>query len=663
MIYVIVGTSLLLIPLIIFYMALSKKKTKPDAMYKRKAHKGLISTSTYLTWYNKLCNNPITRSSLLSLYTRLAELSIYDSTSIIVVSMKLYVTSNVIFVFVMLFATLLFKDIFYVLIYILLAVVLKGTFIDKKLDKLHLKMYYQFSEALSSLRQQFMRLGSVPDALLECDVKDLVELPIRTIHEILISSEIETKLEEFYATSPLKVIQTLAGVCYAIHEQGDTRLPGGESSFVNAMSMLSSEVNLEIRRLKLQKSKFGSLEILPLIPLVALAPLKDFFIRTIPSTASVYNGTMGHLTVIFITLLAISAYKVITSVNRVISIKYDDRNDIDYKLLSYRFVRHIVQSIIPTNPKTINKKLKVINSSLSRLNLNYLYLKKLYFCVIALVVSLIVIIASIEYGREYTSSNVYVLSFIEKPIPLPPEEVELLEKMDDFIIEMNFVEAGIPDVIKKYLPGIKESKLEEQIARVITKKKTMDNLYFKFWMLWICLFNAYIAWNVPEIILGFRKWLIKAESEEDTLQLQTIIGIMMFTSIDTLDLLDWLSKHSRVFKPILIDAFHSYPSDDYFALNQLKMRSNIQEFKSMVDKLLLTVSSITLKEAFADIIMEREHLLRMREIAQNTAIDKKRTMMSPVAMSVMMALISLYFIMPIAIVGYAGITEVMKQGF
>jgi hypothetical protein len=85
----------------------------------------------------------------------------------------------------------------------------------------------------------------------------------------------------------------------------------------------------------------------------------------------------------------------------------------------------------------------------------------------------------------------------------------------------------------------------------------------------------------------------------------------------------------------------------------LKSRSSIPEFQRLVDKLSITVYQSTLAEAFSDLATEREHLMRMRETSQLNTIEKKRTLMSPFAMSTAMAVVMLYIIGPIGIVGLA----------
>ena len=167
----------------------------------------------------------------------------------------------------------------------------------------------------------------------------------------------------------------------------------------------------------------------------------------------------------------------------------------------------------------------------------------------------------------------------------------------------------------------------------------------------------FIASKLPEFQLKMRTNLIRSESEEDCLQLQTITGIMMHTNIDTLDLLDWYAQHSRVFKGILLEAYHNYPSNPERTLRILKEKSATVEFKALVDRLELTRHQLTIAEAFADTQSERHHLLSMRETAQLYAIRKKRSLMSAPAMMPLWVIIIGYTMIPLGYVMIKDITN------
>lgn len=657
LVFGILGVVLILLVVMLVFMMTRKGKTTIH----RGAKGHLIPTSVWLTWFKRLYNNPFTRQGLLRVHTSVAELSIFTDIEARVTSLKVYLTGILIFIAVIIASAFLLKDAFFVLICILYAMVMREVVVNKKLDKYHSKLYLQLSDAISSLRQEYIRLRSVTEALAACECGSLVQRPINEIHSILSSYNVQENLEAFYNSSPLKVIQTLAGVCYAINRTGDAVLSDGSSNFVSSLSLISNEVNLEIRRLRLQKSQFGSLELLPVLPVLALGPIKSFFINTIPGTAVIYNGMLGYLITILIIICSIAAFKIITSITRPVAIKYDDRSDFDRKLLSKKKIRMLVKLIEPVKLKSLNKKFTLLKKSMTRLNLDYLYLRKTYFLIFTFFALLLVVFISLSLGKDFARNNVMEASLMSAA-ELSKAEIDLLRAMDEtYLASQSMSEDEMRALIKTTMPGIRDYEMEAQVKRLYDKANTLDNLKFHFWILWICLFFAFIAWHVPEIILKVRTWLIKTESEEDCLQLQTVIGILMNTPIDTLDLLDWMSKHSRVFKPILVDAYQDYPSDAYQSLSILKMRAGISEFRRIVDKLTLTVSQITIAEAFSDIIIERDHLLRMREIAQTESIMKKRAMMSPVAMSTLALTIALYFILPIGVLGARQLIDLLTN--
>lgn len=612
---------------------------------------GFIKISTYLKWYSKINSNPIFRQQLMKIYNGIAELSVYADVDIKRLSVQLWFLSNVFYFGIILILSLMFKNVIIILLCIIFANIVKDSMIDKRLTKMHTQLLKEENEMLSSLRQEYIRLRSVTDALAGCECGKLIRKPVNELYTILTSPNVSDNLNEFYESCPLKTLQTLAGVCYAIDNTGDTILANGSSNFVTAVSMISDEVKLEIRGIALKNSKFKSLEFLPIAPIAALPALKWFFTSRIPGTKIIYDGQLGFVFVIIILILAMTGYKVILAATSVTAIKYDDRSSMDKRLMRKKSIRHLVAMIRPNEGKALEKVVKLLKSSMSRLNVNYVYLRKVYFSAAAFLCSIFIMISSMIIGYYYTWNNVEVSGLVASS-NLSKEDIELLRSLDNKYFSAPIVnDDELAEFIKENYPNIKSNKIQAQIDRIREKESNLSDLYFKWYYLLISIILAFIAWKIPEFILKFRTILIKSESEEDCLQLQTVIAIMMNTSIDTLDLLDWLGKHSRVFKPILIDAYHSYPSNDYKALRELKYKAGLPDFKQIVDKLMLTVSQISIAEAFSDLITEREHLLRMRELTQEESILKKRQLMSMVATMPMGATIALYFVAPIAIIG------------
>ena len=208
------------------------------------------------------------------------------------------------------------------------------------------------------------------------------------------------------------------------------------------------------------------------------------------------------------------------------------------------------------------------------------------------------------------------------------------------------------ELVKAKLPKLPPFDQDAQVKRLKEKYTSYHNTYFKWWMIIIAFLVAVGFYQIPELLLRGRAWLLKTESEEDVLQLQTIISILMNTSADTLETLYWLERQSRVHKNAILDAYHEYPSNPDLALNRLKAKAVLPGFKRLVDKLILTIHQISLGEAFSDLVTERDHVMRIREVSQNTTLNKKRSMVSPLAMAPLVLTAILYILLPLGILGF-----------
>ncbi|MCT4687536.1 hypothetical protein [Vallitalea sp.] len=622
----------------------------------RKDKKSRSKKTKNYKYYNKMFqkynNFFLTRNGIEKLYYRIAGLSVYTKREIKATAVKFYSLSIGTFWGINIAGILIFRDVFTSLLLLIFAFMAKNVLINKQIDRIHFKLLKQLLEALSSIRQAYLRLGVIPDAISEAEVGPLLKHAFEDIYLILTAVDGERRLEEFYASTPFKLLQTFSGVCFILNNAGDSKLSNGSSNFIQAMGMMHSEVQMEIQRLVLQKAKFGILEYLPVVPLVTLRLIESFFIKQIPGTAIIYHGPLGYISKVLIFVSAIIGYMTITKINSPMVIKKDDRNTFINKLVSNKSFVIFIRNIIPKKPRAIKKKKYYLEKSMSSKDIVYLYANKVICFILAFILSLFFIYFSVELGKDFILSNVREVSLVGGE-ELDAKDIATRQEMDEIYLNIHpmLSRNRTEDFVNTYLPHLEEFDKKSQIDRLQTKYKTYYNTYFKWWMLLICYVIAFISWWIPEIVLKARIWLLKTEAEEDVLQLQTIITILMNTSADTMETLYWLQRQSRVHRNILIDAYHEYPSDPELALHRLKSKVALPEFKRMVDKLILTIHQISLQDAFSDLISERDHLLRIREITQQSILKKKRSFVSPLSMAPLLLTTVCYIIMPLGILG------------
>ena len=138
------------------------------------------------------------------------------------------------------------------------------------------------------------------------------------------------------------------------------------------------------------------------------------------------------------------------------------------------------------------------------------------------------------------------------------------------------------------------------------------------------------------------------------MQLQTLVSILVYTDLDTLAVLQQMVQQSTVHKDILLHAYHSFPSAPELELERLRSKITLNDFKWFIDKLRLTISELPMNEAFADLITERENFVRLRRIAMESLLAKKRVICGFLAMFPIIAFSVGQFLVPL---GYLGIME------
>jgi len=662
MIFLLIAIMLTAVLGISMIIVSDRKKAKKRRLGAAKK-KGIISLATYIKISKFLDEFFLSRGSFRRVKQRMGELSVYSYQEIQVFSVRIYAISMIASIALVVAGAIIFRDLFSTLLVLLYAVVMNTVIVSKQVDSVHYKLLKQMSMSISSLRQNYLRLNSIPQAIAETETGAELQRAFEDIYLILTDVDGKRRLDEFYVMTPFRLLCTLAGVCYILNNSGDTKLSNGSSNFLQAMGMLADEVNLEIRRITLQKARFGFLEYLPIAPLFAIGVIERFFSSIIPGTTVMYNGPIGYISRIVILLASIIGYTVIVKINSAVSVKKDDRNPlVMFCLKKFSWFSKLVNDILPKKQLKRGRKQRIIKGALSMTDLRHLYASKIVFGFIAFVMCVLFMFFAVNLGKQFVYSNVKEVSLVGGE-RLDAEDIEIRKRMDKVYLELPAAlsESKTKDFVKQYLSDLPPFDQDAQIKRLQEKYKSYHNTYFRWWMIVISFGIALACTRIPELLLKGRTWLLKTESEEDVLQLQTMISILMNTSTDTLDTLFWLERQSRVHKNALIDAYHEYPSNPDLALNRLKAKAVLPGFRRLVDKLILTIHQITLAEAFSDLVTERDHVLRIREISQTTTLNKKRAMVSPLAMAPLVLTAVLYILVPLGILGFREFTAALSN--
>lgn len=637
-----------------------QKKRKKNKMRKKDSGLDIFLLKVYM----KLDNFFLTEDTLRKITKQVQSMSCYSPRDSYILAAKYMLMAMGIAAAFIIAAVLMFDDMVSVALCSSFGLVFASVMVDKQVDKINIKVYNQLRGAISSIREEYLRTNSVPEAIENAEYGKELKPSFDSIYNILTQSNAEAKLKEFFERTPFRHIQTLARVCYDINNSGDEIDAYGNSNFLTAMNNMSTDINNELSRMKYQKMRFGKLEYLALIPVVGIKIIEKFFVGIMPGTAVIYQGSTGYLIRIGTLALSIVVYTIIAKINTTQSIKEDDRIYAFCALIkNSKFIRHFVYDWCPKNDKK-NSRMKVqnkLNKALSKKGVEEFYLEKVVYGIAIFFISIFAMLCAIQMGKQHMLGSTQSLSLVDMELSIKVDKQDMLD-MDNEYIKMResgkeFKNDEAYNFVQKYMPGLSDMETQDQQKRLESKYNTIAKAYFHWWMILICFVLAVIGYNLPNMLLKLRRWLVVNEAEDDFLQLQTLMSIIMNTDGDTLDALEQMSEMSKIHQEMLLYCYHSYPSNPDKELWILEQKTPIMEFKRFIGKMRLSVSDLSLKEVFADLMLERDYIQEQRDIKMRQAIDKKRTLCGMLSKAPMGIMVVGEFLFPI---GYLGATELMS---
>lgn len=652
-----IGLIIVLVLMVLGGIAITVLGNKP----KKRGHSTKYDR-IFLVIYARLYKFPLSGDKLRKITSQIQSLSIYGKRQAYVRACKYYLTSTAVMLAVIVAAVIIFKDAISVLICIAFAVVLSTVIVDKKVDKINEIVYKQLRITVSSLLQAYMRLNSVVEAVQESEVGYELRGCMEDILNIMTVANGELKLQEFFQKTPFRPMQTLARMCYNVNNIGDDKDVYGQSNFVQALTLMSTDINSELERIDYQKKRFGIIEYLPLIPILGIKLVESYFISIMPGTALIYQGVMGYIIRVVILVSGIMCYTIISKINNIVSIKIDDRCDWAMKLLDNKHFYHFIVGMAPKNARRRKLNLKLKNC-ISKKTVNQIYTEKLVYWLVAFIVTILTLITTTQMGRDYILNSTQQLSLVATDEMQGYTHEQILD-MDHVYIGMCIQNGGQPlneaeslELVGSYMNGLTDLQKLDQVKRMKDKYTSVVNSYFKWYYILVAFAISCLAYMGPNLMLKLRRFLVNTEAEEDFLQLQTLMTIIMNTDCDTLDALEQLTDLSRIHRDQLLYCYHSFPSNPEMELARLESKTPILAFKRFVGKLKLTINDLSMAEAFSDLLIEREHILKLRTATMYNSINKKRTFCGLISLAPLGLFVIGELLIPI---GYLGGMEFMN---
>lgn len=596
-----------------------------------KKHKKMRSESKYTILLYKLyfefSKLPIVKNYIRRLTRQLQKMSVYTKKEVFILVSKYFISTATIVVSTIVIALFLFDDIVSVVLCSILSYLLPTVVIEHRIARINHIVYTQLKYAVESLRLEYLRCNSVEEALLNAEVGKRLTRIFEELYNVLVASNGVLRLKEFYDLTPFRPIQTLAQICFHINNTGDQIDQHGNSAFVDALLVMTSDINQELERLDYQKIKFGKVEYLCLLPIPSIKIIEVFLSSNMPGTVVIYKGPIGYFLRVIIILTSIVTFSITARINNVSSLKDDDRILFFKRLLTYPYLYRLMKNLCPKNLKR-RKITKRLFHAFSKKTVEEFYLEKLFYAVAAFVLILSTMLSGVKLGYRYMINNTQSLDL------LASKEDERYTKDDILLMDYEYIacrdagiifaEEEITTFIKSYMPMLSDIKIQDQKSRLEKKYAFIKQMYFRWYFIPLSFFAAIAAWYIPNKSLKNREKTLKGEEEEEFLQIQTLMIILMSMNCDTMEAIEYLSQLTRVHKEMFLCGYHSYASNPIDALLKMEIKTPIADFKRFINKLKLTVDELSLDDAFSDLKMNREHIARSRDVVLREKIDTKR---------------------------------------
>ncbi|MDQ0271215.1 hypothetical protein [Cytobacillus purgationiresistens] len=620
--------------------------------------------------YSKLSKVPLLQGYIKRIRFRIEIVNQYDEYQLRRETMKIVFASLAISTFVILVFAAFNPNILFIFIILLAVIFINGIVIDLFINRLEDRLLRQFKDFIEDVRHYYNQTKMIDEAVYSATQLTGPEAKIQglRIQNILTSDDPEAALQKYESVAPNRFLKIFASIAVFVQESGDIVNEKG-SVFLNGLAVLTKETNYEILRRDKLSYVLKGLSVIAVMPIMFIYPLRHWVTTFFPALEAFYESRTGifiHMSLYFIILASFLLIRKLREIQEPRYISTSKKLRWEEKIYKNRLIKKLIDSIKPgRNQKEYFRLTLLLKQANSSLTMEWLYIHRLLAGLItaAIVLSFFIFshystIQNVLYSPTYNyafgqvsdedRSEAMLVTEFDREIYMNFKEVK--EKNHEKILNFLSEEHGMD----------KNARATILIAdRIVDKLETIDNSYLKWWEVLVSILIAIIAYRVPVWILNFQVFFRKKDMEDEVNQFYTIIGIVsQFKNVSVEIILLWMAKTAVTFKDPINTCLLNYDSGQGEALDKLKEEVSFTPFGRLVDRLKLSLSKISIKEAFDDLELEKEYFLEKRNQHNEAVINDKAWWGSIIGFAPTWALLLLYLIFPLC---YIAITETNKM--
>ena len=664
--------------IVIAYLVIRSKTNKGDMKKIRQLREGtkqnkFSSDVIYQKLYNFYTSVPVFKRYVLKIRRKLEIIHMQDEYKTRRQASKI-ITQALCIIIPVTIAVIVFakSDPLLLVILLLFELFLIETIMSGMIDKYDTKLLKQQIDFFAEIRHAYHEFNMVEEAIYEVSQNDELEVSVQgqRIYEILISDDPETELEKYYDVAPNSFLKEFAGISYLTREFGDRTDKDGASLYLKNLNNITEEMQLEILKRDKLDYVFQSLSVIAILPVLCMAPLKNWAISNFSFTAQFYQGKGGLMVQIALVVLTFVCYYLTRKIKDTGSIKVDfkDQNKVwQIKLYQKPIVKKIMDLLIPKkNTKEHRVITKLMKEASTKQKIETLYVNKVVICLVTMVLTIALFALGHRIALNYvytepTSDYNLLGSLNERDTAealkvTEAQNVALKEFKGKLKTTQEEVEAFLPKV--DYYRNKSDGDIKVAAEQVMNKLKIVNGESFQWFELLIAFIFGYLGYCTPTWMLMFQKKLRALEMENEVMEYQTIILMLMkIERVNVEMILEWIERYSNIFREPISKCVNNYESGAWEALETLKDEIAFPQLIRIVESLQAAVEKIPIREAFDELDNERDYYQAKREESNERLISRKGMIGKAIGFAPMVVLFVGYLIIPLVAIGMTAMTS------
>jgi hypothetical protein len=485
--------------------------------------------------------------------------------------------------------------------------------------------------------------------------------------DVLSAADTEATFEVYRDTAPNKYLKLLGGMCCITREYGDARVDGA-SVFLMSLGHLSEEIRSELFKRDRLLYAMKSLNVLSLIPLFFIQPIRNWAGDSFAPMARFYAQGAGSVLEVLMVVITLVSYLTVRKLQQFDEPRPGHLSRKRWDAWLYRRWLHPMVDRLSPGRYTM-KRLKMellLKRAVSPMRVEDIVTRQLLAGTAGFIgVLLLCLGLQVQTAHRILHEPAVPEGFLGGK--LAQEDQAKLEEETAFDRSLLIT---LPDwatieeihVVAKNSGLVADTELDLVSARIAGKSAALGSNHFKWWELLLCILAFVSGWHVPVISVRFQAGIMILDMEDEVARFQTIILMLMhMPRVDVEEMIEWMEMFSLHFREALQTCLSDYSAGAVEALSALKAGIPFEPMAVLVGNLMLAASDLPILQAFEELESEKAYSREKRKELNERVVERKRNLGNLVGFIPLYALILLYLMIPMVVSSMTEMSVFYKQ--